>query len=137
MWFLFAVLSSVFAALTSILAKVGIQGVDSALVTALRTAVVLAMSWVMVFVAGKEHQISAISTKSWVFIVLSGLATGFSWLCYFYALKNGPASKVAPIDKFSIVITVILAAVFLREAVSFKMGVGCALIAAGMLVMVM
>jgi len=136
MWFVFALLSSVFAALTSILAKAGLHNVDSTLATALRTIVVLAMSWFMVFVSGKQSGIGEISAKSWIFIILSGLATGCSWLCYFYALKNGEVSKVVPIDKLSIVITIILAAVFLNESITLKSAVGCALIAAGTILMV-
>ena len=137
MWLVFALLSSVFAALTSILAKAGLHNVDSTLATALRTIVVLAMSWFMVFVSGKQSGIGEISAKSWIFIILSGLATGCSWLCYFYALKNGEVSKVVPIDKLSIVITIILAAVFLNESITLKSAAGCALIAVGTILMVM
>ena len=136
MWAVFAVLSAVFAALTSILAKVGIDGVNSNLATALRTVVVLAMAWLMVFVTDAQDGISSISKKSWIFLVLSGLATGASWLCYYKALSIGEASKVAPIDKLSVVITVILAFVFLHEKADAKSIIGCALIAAGTLVMV-
>ena len=114
MWLLFAVLSSVFAALTSILAKVGIEGVNSNLATAIRTTVVLVMAWGMVFFTGSQGGISGISTKSWIFLILSGLATGASWLCYYYALQVGEASKVVPIDKMSVVITLILAFLFLH-----------------------
>ena len=112
MWMLFAVLSSVFAALTSILAKVGIEGVNSNLATAMRTGVVLVMAWGMVFLTGSQSGISGISQKSWIFLILSGLATGASWLCYYYALQVGEASKVVPIDKMSVVITLIQASHF-------------------------
>ena len=115
MWFVFALLSAVFAALTSILAKVGIEGVNSNLATALRTFVVLAMAWGMVFITGTHNGITEISRKSWIFLILSGLATGASWLCYYKALQMGDASKVVPIDKLSVVITLILAFVFLHE----------------------
>lgn len=137
MWLIFAVLSSVFAALTSILAKVGIEGVNSNLATAIRTFVVLAMSWVMVFITNTQGGLTSISSKSWLFLVLSGLATGASWLCYYKALQMGEASKVVPIDKLSIVITMILAAVFLHEQFTPKSIIGCVLIAAGTLLMVM
>ena len=137
MWLIFAVLSSVFAAMTSILAKVGIEGVNSNLATAIRTFVVLAMSWVMVFITNTQSGLTSISSKSWLFLVLSGLATGASWLCYYKALQMGEASKVVPIDKLSIVITMILAAVFLHEQFTPKSIIGCVLIAAGTLLMVM
>ena len=137
MWSIFAVLSSVFAAMTSILAKVGIEGVNSNLATAIRTFVVLAMSWVMVFITNTQGGLTSISSKSWLFLVLSGLATGASWLCYYKALQMGEASKVVPIDKLSIVITMILAAVFLHEQFTPKSIIGCVLIAAGTLLMVM
>lgn len=135
MWWLYAVLSSVFAALTSILAKVGIENVNSNLATALRTVVVLAMSWLMVFVTNAQSGIAEISKKSWIFLILSGLATGASWLCYYKALQVGEASKVVPIDKMSVVLTLILAFVFLHEKFTPKSLVGCLLIAAGTLVM--
>lgn len=135
MWWLFAILSSVFAALTSILAKIGIENVNSNLATALRTVVVLAMSWLMVFVTNAQSGISEISKKSWIFLILSGLATGASWLCYYKALQIGEASKVVPIDKMSVVLTLILAFVFLHEKFTPKSLVGCLLIAAGTLVM--
>ncbi len=135
MWLLFAILSSVFAALTSILAKVGIENVNSTLATAIRTVVVLAMSWAMVFITDAQGGITEISRKSWVFIVLSGLATGASWLCYYKALQIGEASKVVPIDKLSVVLTLILAFVFLNEKFTPKSLIGCILIAAGTLVM--
>ena len=134
---LFAVLSSVFAALTSILAKVGIEGVNSTLATAIRTTVVLAMAWGMVLLTGSQGGISGISQKSWIFLILSGLATGVSWLCYYYALQMGEASKVAPIDKMSVVITVILAFLFLHEKITIKAAIGCTLIGAGTLLMVL
>ena len=137
MWLLFAVLSSVFAALTSILAKVGIEGVNSTLAAAIRTTVVLAMAWGMVLLTGSQGGISGISQKSWIFLILSGLATGVSWLCYYYALQMGEASKVAPIDKMSVVITVILAFLFLHEKITIKAAIGCTLIGAGTLLMVL
>ena len=137
MGFIFALLSAVFAALTSVLAKVGIEGVNSNLATALRTLVVLAMAWMMVFVTNAQSGIGEISRKSWLFLILSGLATGASWLCYYRALQIGEASKVVPIDKLSIVITLVLAWTFLHEQVSAKSIIGCLLIAAGTLVMVL
>ena len=136
MWFLFAILSAVFAALTSILAKVGIEGVDSNLATAIRTCVVVVMAWVMVFITSAQGGISSISRKSWIFLILSGLATGASWLCYYKALKMGEASKVVPIDKLSVVITLVLAFVFLHEEFTAKSLIGCVLIGAGTLIMV-
>ena len=137
MWLVFALLSAVFAALTSILAKVGISGVNSNLATALRTVVVLVMAWGMVFVTNAQGGITDISRKSWVFLILSGLATGASWLCYYYALQIGEASRVVPVDKLSVVITLILAWVFLHEQFNMKSLIGAALIAAGTLVMVL
>ena len=137
MWFVFALLYAVFAALTSILAKVGIEGVNSNLATALRTLVVLAMAWLMVFITNAQGGIGAISRKSWLFLILSGLATGASWLCYYKALQIGEASKVVPIDKLSIVITLLLAWTFLHEQVNAKSIFGCLLIVAGTLVMVL
>lgn len=137
MWFVFALMSAVFAALTSILAKVGIEGVNSNLATAVRTVVVVAMAWGMVFITNTQGGLMNISKKSWIFLILSGLATGGSWLCYYKALQMGKASQVAPIDKLSVVITVVLAAVFLHEEMNVKTIVGCALIAAGTLVMVL
>lgn len=137
MWFVFALLSAVFAALTSILAKVGIEGVNSNLATALRTIVVLAMAWGMVFLTNAQGGISAISKKSWLFLVLSGLATGASWLCYYKALQMGEASKVVPIDKLSVVITLILAFAFLHESFTSKSVIGAVLITAGTLIMVL
>ena len=136
MWFVFALLSAVFAALTSILAKIGIQGVNSNLATALRTLVVLAMAWGMVFLTGSQSGIGSISRKSWLFLILSGLATGASWLCYYRALQIGDASKVVPIDKLSVVLTPVLAFVFLHEQFTVKSLLGCVLIAAGTLLMV-
>lgn len=136
MWFLFALGSAVFAALTSILAKVGIEGVNSNLATAIRTAVVLIMAWGMVFITDAQGGISEISRKSWIFLVLSGLATGASWLCYYHALQIGEASKVVPVDKLSVVLTLILAFVFLHEKFTAKSLIGCALIAAGTVLMV-
>ncbi len=137
MWFIFALLSAVFAALTSILAKVGIDGVNSNLATAIRTVVVVIMAWGMVFVTNTQSGISEISKKSWLFLILSGLATGASWLCYYKALQIGEASKVVPIDKLSVVITLILAFVFLHEKFTVKSLIGCVLIGIGTLVMVL
>ena len=137
MWFVFALLSAVFAALTSILAKVGIDGVNSNLATALRTVVVLVMAWGMVFLTNSQSGISEISKKSWLFLILSGLATGASWLCYYKALQIGDASKVVPVDKLSVVITLILAFVFLHEQFTMKSVVGCILIGIGTLIMVL
>ncbi len=136
MWFIMALLSAVFASLTSILAKVGIEGVNSNLATAIRTVVVVIMSWGMVFITNTQGGISDISRKSWIFLILSGLATGASWLCYYKALQIGEASKVVPIDKLSVVITLILAFVFLHEDFTAKSLIGCALIGAGTLLMV-
>ena len=137
MWFVFAVLSAVFAALTSILAKVGIEGVNSNLATAIRTVVVLIMVWGMVFLTNTQGGISDISKKSWLFLILSGLATGASWLCYYRALQIGEASKVVPIDKLSVVITLVLAFVFLHEKITTNSLIGCILIALGTLLMVL
>ena len=137
MWLVFALLSAVFAALTSILAKVGIEGVNSTLATAVRTVVVVAMSWGMVFLTHTQSGLPDISRKSWLFLILSGLATGASWLCYYKALQIGEASKVVPVDKLSVVITLILAFVFLHEKFTLKAGIGAALITIGTLVMVL
>ncbi len=137
MWFIFAILSAVFAALTSILAKVGIEGVNSNLATAIRTVVVVIMAWGMVFLTHAQGGIGTISRKSWIFLILSGLATGASWLCYYRALQLGEASKVVPIDKLSVVITLVLAFVFLHEDFTAKSLIGCVLIGAGTLVMVL
>ncbi len=137
MWFVFALLSAVFAAATSILAKVGIEGVNSNLATALRTVVVLLMAWGMVFLTGAQTGLGKISGKSWLFLILSGLATGASWLCYYRALQVGEASKVVPVDKLSVVITLVLAFVFLHERFTAKSLVGCILIGAGTLAMVL
>lgn len=137
MWFVFALLSAVFAALTSILAKVGMEGINSNLATAIRTGVVLIMAWGIVWVSGTVGGISAISTRGWVFLILSGLATGASWLCYYRALQIGEASRVVPVDKFSVVITMVLAFFFLHETVDWKTIVGGVLITAGTLVMVL
>ena len=137
MWFILALLSAVFAALTSILAKIGIEGVSSNLATAIRTVVVVIMAWGMVFITGAQKGIAGISAKSWLFLVLSGLATGGSWLCYYKALQIGDASKVVPIDKLSVVITLILAFVFLHEQFTVKSLIGCLLIGAGTLFMVL
>ncbi len=137
MWFLFALLSAVFAALTSILAKIGIEGVNSNLATAIRTVVVVVMSWGMVFLTHAQSGISEISKKSWIFLILSGLATGASWLCYYHALQMGEASKVVPVDKLSVVITLVLAFIFLHEEFTVKSLIGCLLIGAGTLLMVL
>ena len=137
MWMIFAVLSAVFAALTSILAKIGIEGVNSNLATAIRTIVVVIMAWGMVFLTHAQNGLAEISKKSWIFLILSGLATGASWLCYYKALQMGDASKVVPIDKLSVVITLILAFVFLHEQLTTKSLIGCILIGAGTLIMVL
>lgn len=135
MWFIFALLSAVFAALTSILAKAGIEGVNSNLATAIRTVVVVIMAWLMVLITHTQNGIGDISRKSWIFLILSGLATGVSWLCYYKALQIGDASRVVPVDKLSVVITLILAFVFLHEDFTAKSLIGCALIGAGTLLM--
>ena len=137
MWAIFAILSAIFAALTSILAKVGIEGVNSNLATAVRTIVVVLMAWFMVFVTGNLNGIVDISKKSWLFLILSGLATGASWLCYYKALQLGEVSKVVPIDKLSIVMTIILAFIFLGEQITLKTLIGCCLIVAGTFVMIL
>ena len=137
MWFVYALLSAVFAALTSILAKVGIDGVNSKLATAIRTVVVFAMAWGMVFITNTQGGLSEIPRKSWIFLILSGLATGGSWLCYYRAVQLGEVSKVAPIDKLSVVFTMVLAAIFLHEELTVKTIIGCLLIAAGTLIMVL
>ena len=137
MWFIFAILSAIFAALTSILAKIGIEGVNSNLATAVRTIVVVLMAWLRVFVTGSQNGLMDISKKSWIFLILSGLATGASWLCYYKALQIGEASKVVPIDKLSIVITVALAFLFLGEQITLKTLIGCSLIVAGTFVMIL
>ena len=137
MWLVFALLSAVFAALTSILAKIGIEGVNSNLATAIRTVVVVLMAWGMVFLTHAQTGLGEISRKSWLFLILSGLATGASWLSYYRALQMGQASKVVPIDKLSVVITLVLAFVFLHEPFTAKSLVGCALITAGTLFMVL
>ena len=135
MWFVFALLSAIFAALTSILAKVGIEGVNSHLATAIRTVVVVVMAWGMVFLTNAQGGIADIGKRSWLFLILSGLATGASWLCYYKALQLGEASKVVPIDKLSVVITLVLAFVFLHEQFTTKSLIGCVLICLGTLVM--
>lgn len=145
MWLLFAILSAVFAAATSILAKIGIEGVDSNLATAIRTVVVVLLAWGVVFLTHKvQHPgetliqtIQGISVKSWIFLILSGLATGASWICYFYAIKIGEVSKVVPIDKCSLVLTIIFAAIFLGESLTWKTIIGCILLLAGSLVMIL
>ncbi|MGN0201836.1 MAG: EamA family transporter [Candidatus Cryptobacteroides sp.] len=145
MWLVFAILSAVFAACTSILAKVGIDGVDSNLATAIRTVVVLILAWVMVFVSQRvghpsgslAEMIRGISNRSWLFLILSGLATGASWLCYFYAIKVGDVSKVVPVDKCSLVLTVIFAVIFLGESFTWKTALGCVLMLAGSFLMIL
>jgi transporter family protein len=137
MWLLFAVGSSIFAALTSILAKIGIEGVNSTLATAIRTFVVLLMSWGMVFITNTQSGVTEISRRSWIFLILSGIATGASWLCYYKALQIGEASKVVPVDKMSVVITIVLAAVILHEQFTPKSILGCILIGIGTLLMVL
>ena len=137
MWIVFAILSSMFAAATSILAKIGIENIDSNLATAIRTVVVVIMAWGMVFITNAQSGITQISKKSWIFLILSGLATGASWLCYYKALQVGEASKVVPIDKLSVVITLILAFIFLHEEFTAKSLIGCMLITAGTLIMVL
>ena len=136
MWMILALLSAVFAALTSILAKVGIEDVDATLATAVRTVVVVLMAWGMVFLTNTQNGVMEISRKSWIFLILSGLATGASWLCYYKALQIGEVSKVVPIDKLSVVISLVLAFVFLHEKVTAKSLIGCVLIGAGTLLMV-
>lgn len=135
MWLLYASLSAVFAALTSILAKIGIEGVNSTLATAIRTVVVLLMAWGMVFITGTQGGVLSISRKSWLFLILSGLATGASWLCYYHALQVGSVSQVVPVDKMSVVLTLLLAFLFLHEQISVKSAIGALLIAAGTLIM--
>ncbi len=137
MWLFFAILSAVFAAATSILAKIGIDGVNSNLATAIRTVVVVALSWGMVFITHAQSGISEISRKSWIFLILSGVATGLSWLCYYRAIQMGDVSKVVPIDKLSVVITLVLSFVFLHEDFNTKSVIGCVLITAGTLFMVL
>ena len=137
MWAIFAILSAIFAALTSILAKVGIEGINSNLATAVRTIVVVLMAWFMVFATGNQNGIVDISKKSWIFLILSGLATGASWLCYYKALQLGEVSKVVPIDKLSIVITTILAFIFLGEQITLKTLIGCCLIVTGTFIMIL
>jgi transporter family protein len=137
MWIVFAGLSAVFAALTSILAKIGIENVSSNLATAIRTAVVLILSWGIVFISGKHLEIPNITVKSWVFLALSGVATGLSWLCYYYALQNGPTAKVITIDKFSLIITMVLAMLFLKEGMGAKDIIGAVLVTAGTILIAM
>ena len=137
MWIFFAVLSSVFAAATSILAKVGIDEIDSNLATAIRTVVVVIMAWGMVFITNAQNGLTSISKKSWMFLILSGIATGLSWLCYYRARKDGSVSVVVPIDKLSVVITMVFAAVFLHEQFTLKSIIGLVLISAGTLLMVL
>lgn len=137
MWLLFAILSSVFAALTSILAKVGIENVNSNLATAIRTCVVLIMSWLMVFVTHSQNGVQEICRRSWLFLILSGLATGLSWLCYYKALQTGDVSKVVPIDKCSVILTLVLSFLFLHEQFTLKSLIGCLLIGAGTFVMIL
>ena len=136
MWLIFAIFSAVFAALTSVLAKVGIEGVNSNLATAIRTVVVVGMAWLMVFMTHAQNGLADISRKSWIFLILSGIATGLSWLCYYKALQLGKASKVVPVDKMSVVLTLIFAFVFLHEQFTLKSIIGCVLISAGTIFMV-
>ena len=137
MWIIFAILSAFFAAATSILAKIGIEGISSNLATAIRTIVVLIMAWGIVFFTGTHSQISSIGTKSWVFLILSGLATGLSWLFYYKALQIGEASKVVPIDKFSVVISMIMAFIILKETVTLKTVLGGVFITIGTFIMIL
>ena len=137
MWFFFALLSAIFAALTSILAKIGIEGVPSNLATAIRTVVVILMAWAMIFLTNSQTEIVNISRKSWLFLILSGLATGASWLCYYKALQMGNATEVSAVDKFSLVITLVLAFFFLQDILTFKTIIGCILITIGTLVMIL
>ena len=137
MWFFFALLSAIFAALTSILAKIGIEGVPSSLATAIRTVVVILMAWAMVFLTNSQTEIVNISRKSWLFLILSGLATGTSWLCYYKALQMGNATEVSAVDKFSLVLTFVLAFFFLQDVLTFKTIIGCILITIGTLVMIL
>ena len=137
MWMVYACLSALFAALTSILAKIGLDGISSNVATAIRTVVILFMSWAMVFIAGSQSQVFTLSSKNWWFLIASGLATGASWLCYYKALQIGEVSKVAPIDKLSVVITLVLAFVFLHEQFTYKSLIGCVLIGIGTLIMVL
>ena len=137
MWFFFALLSAVFAALTSILAKIGIEGVPSNLATAIRTVVVILMAWAMVFLTNSQTEIVNISRKSWLFLILSGLATGASWLCYYKALQMGNTTEVSAVDKFSLVITLVLAFFLLQDVLTFKTIIGCILITIGTLMMIL
>ena len=137
MWFFFALLSAIFAALTSILAKIGIEGVPSNLATAIRTVVVILMAWAMVFLTNSQTEIVNISRKSWLFLILSGLATGASWLCYYKALQMGNATEVSAVDKFSLVLTLVLSFFFLQDVLTFKTIIGCILITIGTLVMIL
>ena len=137
MWFAFALMSAIFASLTSIFAKIGIEGINSNLATAIRTVVVLAVAWGMVFITGTQNQVANISQKSWIFLILSGIATGLSWLCYYKALQIGQASKVVPVDKFSIVITMILAFIVLKETVTAKTIIGGIFITIGTFIMIL
>ena len=137
MWFFFALLSAVFAALTSILAKIGIEGVPSNLATAIRTVIIILMAWAMVFLTNSQTEIVNISRKSWLFLILSGLATGASWLCYYKALQMGNATEVSAVDKFSLVLTLVLAFFFLQDILTFKTIIGCILITIGTLVMIL
>lgn len=136
MWMIFAIGSAIFAALTSILAKIGIEGVGSNLATAIRTMIVVVMAWLMVFITNQQTGLSEISKRSWIFLILSGLATGFSWLCYYKALQTGLTSKVVAIDKMSVVLTFILAFIFLHEQFTWKSIIGCLLITAGTIFLV-
>ena len=134
-WLFWSLLSALFAGATAILAKVGVMGVDSNLATAIRTTVILAFTWAIAFVTAKPTTLASLSGKTWLFLVLSGIATGLSWLCYFRALQIGEASQVAPIDKLSVVFVLVFAALFLREPLTWHTGVGAALIVGGALVL--
>ncbi|MES2426119.1 MAG: EamA family transporter [Bacteroidota bacterium] len=136
MWWIYALLSALFAALTALFAKIGIKGVDTDLATAIRTVVVIILAWVIVFVKGSNHTISSLTRQNWTFLILSGCATGLSWICYFKALQLGKVSQVAPVDKLSVALAIILAAVFLGEAISLKTGIAAALIISGTLVLI-
>jgi transporter family protein len=136
MWWIYALLSALFAALTALFAKIGIKGVDTDLATAIRTVVVIILAWAIVFVKGSNHTISSLTRQNWTFLILSGCATGLSWICYFKALQLGKVSQVAPVDKLSVALAIILAAVFLGEAISLKTGIAAALIISGTLVLI-
>ena len=137
MWWIFALLSAFFAALTAIFAKIGIKGVDTDLATGIRTVIILLLAWVLVFFKGSQYTIGSLTRTNWIFLILSGCATGFSWICYFKALQLGRVNQVAPVDKLSVALAIILAAVFLGESITFKTGVAAALIIAGTFVLIL